>query len=791
MAKKVSRMLLNEAKDGMTDNEFFTSRTMITHFEKIIEGICKAYKRKIRIFVINKGDAVAYTDGDAITVNLNCDWIKNQERRVDKYYIIVGVILHECGHILYTDFPLNLRAFEALNCNKLFPKIEISDILEDFFKDNWGSRFQKIYRSIDNCVEDGHIERRVVKYAPGYGECLMKVRQLQLAESGTYTYEEALEDAAKTGEQIDRISALMNLVLIYAKFGIENTGDIEDDLTAVFEEMKAHIDAAVKTNNAATRKSEVNYIFDILIQFIADEIKKEEPTPPKSEEKEESKDDEDESKEESEDEKSDDESGESDDSDEDKSKDSDESSDDSEDNPEDSSKNKDSENPSENKDESEDESESSSEESSSSEEDKESSKESATSDEGEEASEDTAGADEGDDGSSESEKMSKEDVKKAMEDALSGLEKMCEEMSDKTDHDHMDSHPVSEADEEDSDSETEEDLFSKEGLDVAPEGEAGPEDWDLSYLEDMAAEEEVAKDIKKKISKQMKKVADDTRSGRIDKFPSIERYAEPDRTAEEMYEAEHEELDRIARRVVKNLDKVIKERQKGDKLNGLYVGRTLDTAHAYRKDKKIFANKILPEDVPDMEVCVLVDCSGSMSYGTRMEQSRKCAYITWKFCQMMNVPCSVYGHTTDWPNEKHVLMTCVAHPDNIDKNDGKRIFMLRPEANNRDGWAVNFCAEALSKSKATSKLLLIISDGIPAAAGYGYVLGKKDCQEVVARYKKKGISVVTAGIDDCAEDIKGVYLDGVSSKESAKFLDYSDMTQLPKAFATLIKKELL
>ena len=82
-------------------------------------------------------------------------------------------------------------------------------------------------------------------------------------------------------------------------------------------------------------------------------------------------------------------------------------------------------------------------------------------------------------------------------------------------------------------------------------------------------------------------------------------------------------------------------------------------------------------------------------------------------------------------------------------------------------------------------------DQVYVETGYGDVLGKRDCQEVVKRYKKKGISVITAGIDDCANDIKSLYVDGINPKDAAKFLDYSDMTQLPKAFATIIKKELL
>ena len=754
---KVLRRLLNEAKDKMTDEVFFTTKVMQQHFEGIIEGVCKTFKRHIKIQIINEGSSVAFTNGNMITVNLNNDWIKNQPTRLDKYYIIVGIILHECGHILYTDFKLMEKCFDALEHNRLFPIIDYSETLAECFDENMGRRFLKVYQTLDNCVEDGHIEKRVIRHVPGYGECLLKVRKLHLADAGIKTYERLLQEAEKTGSDIDRIGCVIKLVLIYAKFGVDNVGDVSDDLTKLFYRMTSHIDAAVNTNNAASRKKEVNIIFDMLIDFISDEIER-----LKEKEKEEEK-----SKEEEEPEKT--------------SEDEDEEKDDEKESEE---------SPSEEDDPSETDDDSS-----------EGGEESGTDEEIDDSdspsiSEEGAGSEEDDDSEDESTAskaeesgsgMSKEEKEKALEEVLSSLGEICDDMSDKTDHSDPMTSPVSD---EDEDFEAE-GTTPEEGADFNPANEEGPEEWDLSYLEDCAAEEEIAIATKKNIVKAMTRNADDTRKGRTDKFPSIQKYVEPDDEAIEMFDREHEELDRIARRVKKNLDKVIKERQKGDRLNGLYTGKQLDSAHTYRKDKRIFANKVLPEDIPDMEVCVLVDCSGSMCCGSRMDQSRKCAYITWKFCQFMEIPCSVYGHTTDAYPEKHVVMTCVAHPDNLDKDDEKRIFMLRPEYDNRDGWAVNFCAEALSKSSATSKMLLIISDGLPAAVGYGDVLGKRDCQEVVKRYKKKGISVITAGIDDCASDIKSLYVDGIAPKDAAKFLDYSDMTQLPKAFATLIKKELL
>ena len=754
---KVLRRLLNEAKDKMTDEVFFTTKVMQQHFESIIEGVCKTFKRHIRIQIINEGSSAAFTNGNMITVNLNNDWIKNQPTRLDKYYIIVGIILHECGHILYTDFKLMEKCFDALEHNRLFPIIDYSETLAECFDENMGRRFLKVYKTLDNCVEDGHIEKRVIRHVPGYGECLLKVRKLHLADAGIKTYERLLQEAEKTGSDIDRIGCVIKLVLIYAKFGVDNVGDVSDDLTKLFYRMTSHIDAAVNTNNAASRKKEVNIIFDMLIDFISDEIErlkekeKEEEKPKEEEEPEKSSEDEDEEKDdEKESEESTSEEDDTSETDDDSSEEGEESGTDEEIDDSDSP--------------------SISEEGTGSEEDDDSEDESTAS----KAEESGSG-------------MSKEEKEKALEEVLSSLGDICDDMSDKTDHSDTMTSPVSDEDEYLESEGTTPD----EGADFDPANEEGPEEWDLSYLEDCAAEEEIAIATKKNIVKAMTRNADDTRKGRTDKFPSIQKYVEPDDEAIKMFDREHEELDRIARRVKKNLDKIIKERQKGDRLNGLYTGKQLDSAHTYRKDKRIFANKVLPEDIPDMEVCVLVDCSGSMCCGSRMDQSRKCAYITWKFCQFMEIPCSVYGHTTDAYPEKHVVMTCVAHPDNLDKDDEKRIFMLRPEYDNRDGWAVNFCAEALSKSSATSKMLLIISDGLPAAVGYGDVLGKRDCQEVVKRYKKKGISVITAGIDDCASDIKSLYVDGINPKDAAKFLDYSDMTQLPKAFATLIKKELL
>lgn len=709
--KKISRMLLEETKKEMTDEEFFTSSSMKEHLQTIIEGICKTYNRKITATVIPKADFVACTDGDDIKISLNSDFVKAQETRQQKYYAIIGLILHECGHVLYTDFALLKKAILCLAANGIYPSITISEELDAMLKDGKGAMLIPVYKSLENCIEDGFIERLVIKDVPGYGECLTKVRKMHMEDSSILSYDASIKKAAETGKELDRICMMLNMVLFYAKYSMDLTDGIEDDLTDSFKDIQGIIDKAMKSYHAPDRMKQVNIVFDKIVKFIDAEIGKEseeKPDPEMSDSKE--------SEEES---KADISSADGSATDDEKEKEpeSDESStcgsaDDSAD-PEDTKK--------------------------------------------------------------DSDDAKSRELSKKMEETLKGLEKDLKSMEDMSDHTRASSKTVTAKDDGDLDS-----------SEAAEDGE-----MDISHLEEKAAEEMISKEIHNRIEREMVRTQKDMYKTRKDKYPGIMTYLQPDRYAKEEYEVYHQELDRIARRVKKNLDKVIKQRRCGDVKKGLYVGKQFDAPHAYRKDKRIFSQKILPENIPDMEVCVLVDCSGSMSSDDRMEQARNCAYITWQFCSEMQIPCSVYGHTTNRHPETHVKINCVAHPMNIDSDDGKRIFMLRADADNRDGWAVNFCGEALTKSTATNKLLLIISDGLPAADGYYGPAAKRDIQDVVKKYKQKGIKIVTAGIDDCALDIKRVYQDGAQSKYAAKFLDYSDMSKLPQAFATLIKKELL
>lgn len=756
MARKITISDIRKAVDEIPDEEFFTSVRMAENINTMIGGVTEKYDAKYRVQLTPNGEYVAYTDGNTITVNVTNPLVQAGKTKEEKYYILLGIVLHECAHLLYTNFKLGMEVENKLIENEIYPLVPIGKPLEEVFDAKKGGMLVRLYHNFDNCIEDGHIEQRVMNVIPGYGECLELAREIQLND---YDFDDEDED-------IDLIGQLINATLLYAKYGIR-----EEVLP---DSMAEAIAEAVEDNDSFARKEKVNTGFDILVSLIKDLIPDNPPSGGKG--------------------------GSSDKSDsKGKSKDEGESS------------------SSSSKDDSDDSSKSTGSESSdSSESDSDSSKSGSGSSDGDEdgENEDDADAkDSGSKGSADSEGDSKDSGSKGkdaasadsdygkkhdhgtgdtfgddsisdaerLEKALKeALDKLSDKFEDKSEHKNTDEHPVGDAKEPKSESKSK--SLAKDFKDLSEK--VGTE----------KIEQELVSTLHKRLKKKANTISEERKHlpfrDRGDNEVTIMTPSRIPSSAKALYNEKHQELDLIAKRCVKNLDKVIKERVKGDMETGLYSGKYLDSAHCYRSDRKIMSNKILPEKTPDMEIVVLVDCSGSMS-GERMTHAVDCAYVTYKFCNQMGIPCTVFGHTTAGGSDLPLIRT-VAHPSFTKEHCEQAIFTLIAERNNRDGWALRFCQEYIKDSLASKKMILVISDGAPCASGYGDGRAEReDLQDMVRVAKKKGIVTVVAGISYCSSEIHDVYIEGVSRKEAATFLDFEDMSGLPKAFANVIRRELL
>lgn len=76
---------------------------------------------------------------------------------------------------------------------------------------------------------------------------------------------------------------MLNMVLFYAKYSMDLTDGIEDDLTDSFKDIQGIIDKAMKSYHAPDRMKQVNIVFDKIVKFIDAEIGKESEEKPDSE----------------------------------------------------------------------------------------------------------------------------------------------------------------------------------------------------------------------------------------------------------------------------------------------------------------------------------------------------------------------------------------------------------------------------------------------------------------------------------------------------------------------------
>ena len=114
------------------------------------------------------------------------------------------------------------------------------------------------------------------------------------------------------------------------------------------------------------------------------------------------------------------------------------------------------------------------------------------------------------------------------------------------------------------------------------------------------------------------------------------------------------------------------------------------------------------------------------------------------------------------------------------KHDLQRMMDIDARRNNRDGAALRFTAEQLSKRPEDVKLLIIVSDGQPAASGYSGTASEEDLRGIKQEYQKKGILFVAAAIGDDKVNIERIYGDS--------FLDITDLNQLPTKLTAVVKR---
>ena len=740
---KLVKQRLNEQRSKISDRQFFSSRLLAGHFEDLAAAQTRRYRynRRVRVNLYWKPREkhVASTDNMLIRINAGNSMVTKVKGRENRYQIVCGMFAHELGHVLYTDFLAAQTHTNYLGSYRWYPYPPDLKTTADARNEKafWNyvktdpknlEMVQMVSHYISNVIEDGYIENRMLNNFPGtLGYGLEKLREQHFEHIETVTQLIENEDEGK-----HIFESVLQIMLSYVKFGEIKYGDeplSDERIQSVFG-LITDIDSALMSKSGKDRLNVINMVlvrcWDYIESFCEECKKRQEEAEA---------------------------SGGSTSLAETLSEvlgaiagGSEMGEGNSTPVPEASGE----------------------------------TEESATADkraqthadaENEDDSQTDSETEENPSGSGESDNSSDEDaIPLNGRNSGSGKEETSDNEQGRIPYHQSESlsEPVGGSVEKNED-------YEREHYDRAAA--------DIERLLDKMAEKAACEQLENERIQELNDVAQNISYGNIHEGVPIRinRIASVDEELIEQYNAIAGPLINISRQLQKSLQKQLKENRRGGKLTGLIMGRRLDVHALCRNDGKVFYKNNLPNEIPELAVGLLLDESGSMCSCDRCTYARASAIILYDFCQSLDIPVMVYGHSTDYTDVGNtVALYSYAEFDGFDHDDKYRMMDIAARGSNRDGAALRFVAEQLSKRPEAVKILILVSDGQPADSGYSGSAAEEDLRGIKQEYQRKGILFVAAAIGDDKQNIERIYGDS--------FLDISDLNQLPTKLTAVVKR---
>lgn len=245
--------------------------------------------------------------------------------------------------------------------------------------------------------------------------------------------------------------------------------------------------------------------------------------------------------------------------------------------------------------------------------------------------------------------------------------------------------------------------------------------------------------------------------------------------------------------VVQTLKRMIQksiERKKTSPRTDLLTGRLGRKLTRYFTDEnpRLFYKKQEPSREIDAAFYLLIDSSASMY--DKMDDVKKSAVLFHETLSSLRVPHEITGFWEDTsPLSKQVkpnyFLTAVPFHTSHQREAGYAIMQLRPEEDNRDGFALRLAIEKMERRSEARKFLIVFSDGEPSAADYDKN-GVLDTHEAVMMARKKGMTVFNLFIGEEALDearrqtMKTIYGHGS--------ITAPDVSELPHVLTPILKK---
>lgn len=173
-------------------------------------------------------------------------------------------------------------------------------------------------------------------------------------------------------------------------------------------------------------------------------------------------------------------------------------------------------------------------------------------------------------------------------------------------------------------------------------------------------------------------------------------------------------------------------------------------------NKRVFTKKVQAPDINTV-IGILVDQSGSMgpgdSHGEKSNVARKATMALGETLHKVNIPFAIWGFHNDMAGVGHIARGDTEHFNRFeagaiqlykgfDENFNKtrtRLMGITGHGNNADGDHVIWAARQMLTRREERKILIVLSDGQPAASG--------DCNLLAAHLRDTVKACIAAGIE--------------------------------------------
>lgn len=247
------------------------------------------------------------------------------------------------------------------------------------------------------------------------------------------------------------------------------------------------------------------------------------------------------------------------------------------------------------------------------------------------------------------------------------------------------------------------------------------------------------------------------------------------------YEAELNSVEEYANTTIRQLKKILKDQEKSMYASGYRMGGRFDAKSVarseYYKDGRIFKKKTERQN-PEICFSLLIDESGSMFSSNKIRKARMTAILLEKVLSEIDIPLLITGHTQLLDDD--VTMNVYKDFESIDGEDKYRLTDIEARGNNVDGMAIAYNCEKLLQRNEKKKVLIVISDGLPAAYGMNTQDSLQLAIDMVQKYRKKGIEIFGAVIDGEKDRIAQIYSD--------RTMDCTDLDTLSPELCGLVKR---